>query len=860
MRAAVITRLSVLIGLTATIALAAAWASPREGEATTFNPFFGPSDFYRLSSTAPGANSDVQAQFNLFEPNSNHAPLGSINFADSDLSIADSAAIPGVGAYIGEMSSVAVMGLANEACNSQVPVTFNLVEASVDTAALPIDTPPGDGNPATSNDNLLVNDSGGFNIGETMLVYDGASGTDPLGVRADGLAINEIQVDSEQMLITAANLATNTYTVTRGWNGTVEANHADNAIIRKVNVIYPSGPAIQLLPNLAEDDGNLDNIGSVEFADFAGDQVADGAEAVPSFVRDMLDPNRDADDGGAIQARARYFGLNFVAGTRVMLFQLVVADPGALTALPNLDWATAAWGYPIITVSNDPLGPISNTAMSDLCNFSSNTRLFGVPHDNACTGASPPGPCTGIGGGFTLKLAVDGGCPATSSTNPNECGLAGQANGICPVTTCPRQTNPGTAQTLRFYQYAVSQRDYDNDGHEDILDTCHSDPNSNWDPRWFNILSGGDADGDGLPTPCDPNDVPDAAESGAQCANALDDDGDGRVNDGCPQQSGNSETAAQCFNAVDDDSDGFVNDGCPTSSFNNDEDLDGWQNRIDSCPTTADAGPGGGAGIIPNTFMWDQDVPAGQPVPDGGPHADEIAPACDVAGESCSGCPVLTPTGANGHYHATAASQTICIGAATSDCDGVADADGDGVVNARDTCTNGANPPPTFPGPNGADTLSANANAGTNSIQVVSAAGFFQGSQIVIGGPDQHETLRYITGVNGNQIQFQDDTTPPVLFEQSLTFSHSMGENVTQVMFAQSLRDLNNDGFTDISDIALLTGVFGSQGGDPANDGVGDSGVPGYQGRYDLDYNNFVDSADIARLTGIFGAACGPPP
>ena len=47
-----------------------------------------------------------------------------------------------------------------------------------------------------------MNDPGGFNIGETTLVYDGASGTDPLGVRADGRAINEIQVDSEQMLIT----------------------------------------------------------------------------------------------------------------------------------------------------------------------------------------------------------------------------------------------------------------------------------------------------------------------------------------------------------------------------------------------------------------------------------------------------------------------------------------------------------------------------------------------------------------------------------------------------------------------------------------------------------------------------------
>ena len=121
--------------------------------------------------------------------------------------------------------------------------------------------------------------------------------------------------------------------------------------------------------------------------------------------------------------------------------------------------------------------------MSDFCNFSSNTRLFGISHDNACTGASPPVACTGIGGGFTFRLAVDGGgpvggagnCPSPGTT-PNECGSL-------------RQMNPASAQALRFYQYAVSQRDYDNDGHENILDTCHSDSNPNWDPRAFNQLS-----------------------------------------------------------------------------------------------------------------------------------------------------------------------------------------------------------------------------------------------------------------------------------------------------------------------------------------------------------------------------------
>jgi hypothetical protein len=52
------------------------------------------------------------------------------------------------------------------------------------------------------------------------------------------------------------------------------------------------------------------------------------------------------------------------------------------------------------------------------------------------------------------------------------------------------------------------------------------------------------------------------AETGAQCANSIDDDGDGVINDGCAA-SGAAETGAHCSNNTDDDGDGAVNDGCP---------------------------------------------------------------------------------------------------------------------------------------------------------------------------------------------------------------------------------------------------------------------------------------------------------
>jgi len=56
------------------------------------------------------------------------------------------------------------------------------------------------------------------------------------------------------------------------------------------------------------------------------------------------------------------------------------------------------------------------------------------------------------------------------------------------------------------------------------------------------------------------------AETLAACNNAVDDDGDGVVNEGCPALYG-SEGGAQCKNALDDDNDGVVNDGCPSSEY-----------------------------------------------------------------------------------------------------------------------------------------------------------------------------------------------------------------------------------------------------------------------------------------------------
>jgi len=59
---------------------------------------------------------------------------------------------------------------------------------------------------------------------------------------------------------------------------------------------------------------------------------------------------------------------------------------------------------------------------------------------------------------------------------------------------------------------------------------------------------------------------PDTAESGADCTDAVDDDLDGLVNDGCPAD-GAAESGADCADAIDNDTDGDINDGCPVPAL-----------------------------------------------------------------------------------------------------------------------------------------------------------------------------------------------------------------------------------------------------------------------------------------------------
>ena len=126
----------------------------------------------------------------------------------------------------------------------------------------------------------------------------------------------------------------------------------------------------------------------------------------------------------------------------------------------------------------------------------------------------------------------------------------------------------------------------DNDGDGRINDGC---PASGAAEAGSNCTNATDNDGDGFI-----NDGCGAFDPPETCGDALDNEGDGYFNDGCPTDA--PETGAQCLNNVNDDVDNLINDGCPAngpaesgSGCANAVDDDGDTLVNDGCPTGSEA-------------------------------------------------------------------------------------------------------------------------------------------------------------------------------------------------------------------------------------------------------------------------------
>ncbi len=171
----------------------------------------------------------------------------------------------------------------------------------------------------------------------------------------------------------------------------------------------------------------------------------------------------------------------------------------------------------------------------------------------------------------------------------------------------------------------------------------------------------------------------DAPVAEAACADAADNDGDTRVNDGCPQGAGAAEGAGVCAEAspaprsADNDFDSKINDGC--AAVGAAETGIQCANNIDDDLGDAVEHPG-------TPRVNDGCTAVGGRPEVGAECQNKIADAADVDALINDGCPRAGGGAANGHYHADAPAAAYCIpdpdGADDSDNNGNSDNDGDG--------------------------------------------------------------------------------------------------------------------------------------------------------------------------------------
>jgi hypothetical protein len=406
----------------------------------------------------------------------------------------------------------------------------------------------------------------------------------------------------------------------------------------------------------------------------------------PSYLNVVFDPDTPFGPLPPVQPLARYSGGQIVVGTSVILTNQFFA-PGALAAFapphPYYDMSGTALGYTTVSVLQDTTVEAAPTSITDFCTpLELTATTFGVSRLNPCNGgASGPNP------------------------NPGVCNNDAVINNPTPgiPTGRTRATNPTTAGTYYYGAYQFSQRDSDGDGLENAFDTCPYAANIDGDPR---TQAGPDTDM--LDSVCDPgpntnnnNQDGDSADNGAPWPNAGDNcplvanpsnheneteqlehvrrPRGGPATDSLGDECDGSETGAQCSNAVDDDGDGLVNDGCPavgsataetictfTTSGEMDNDFDGYPN--DGCPAVG--APETGA-QCENYIDDDGDGAAndGCPARGGAEHGCLNSTDDDKDGAVNDGCPSSTDV-ANGHYHTDWDLAPVCVGGTDVDGDG----------------------------------------------------------------------------------------------------------------------------------------------------------------------------------------------
>ena len=336
----------------------------------------------------------------------------------------------------------------------------------------------------------------------------------------------------------------------------------------------PLFPAFQFLD--ATTDRSATTTFGEQFDDDDSNGIPNGAQLYPDYLaRILVDENENP-----LQLRARLYAQTVVVGIDVSL-NFAIFEPGINLRGTQLD---PALGFPSVTVLQalgDPALEPELQPITDFCSpLTTSTRTFGLTKDNP-------------------------------NTTANEAGTV-------------FRTNPAAGK-YNFSTFAVSQRDADNDGIENALDTCPFSADPSFDPRrnTADPSYAGDDDKDGIPNSCDP--------TPNQNLNLGDHDQDGYLNrgDNCPLvQNGlvpGTSVIVGPNNQLDTDSDG-LGDVCDPNQTTDDGHL---HETCVSSQVTIGAGGPAPSGEIPISDTTCPPASAGGPPPP--PPPGNNAPTCGGA-------------------------------------------------------------------------------------------------------------------------------------------------------------------------------------------------------------------------------------
>jgi hypothetical protein len=651
-----------------------------------------------LTSSTPMANSNSFAPFNVLKA----SPLinqDNANFAKLDTSLAPPGFNPVLdsqipdGAKVGQVSFTATLGLINGPCNSPVSGTIEVMDSTTNT----YDTADFKG----TGVRLLFDDDGigAVTAEDTNDVPTYADDYpsflnqlfDPDGIGATPPIRPRFRYSGHvQVLNGAPPTILNLVGFNPGDLATLPLPEAAlNDEFGYINFVILNDPTAAAAPSTITDfcatDSNTDLLGLT-----SGQlQIIDPAGPAPNFQPEInafvIQCGNSVDNDADTVADDGCFTLNTGVNAGIVRVESPAAGTGIYGGSTHV---YRALGQSFRDHDGDR---ISNDV--DSCPF----NVDAVP------------PVDGDSDGLFATCDPNDGAPSAVAPSPD--GVDNDGDTV--NSEDPVNNNDDDGDTLLDEDGNCSGTsglpDQDQDCYANRGDNCSLLANDNSDLDGT-IPAGSPADGgpqtDSLGDTCDPS--PPAGESGAGCAAGNTADNapvDGRVNDGCPQVGTRPETGVECQNAINDDGDAsvttaVVNDGCPPAgggtqngvyhsaivlAYNciggTDTDGDGVCNAEETLLGSIASGGGAAAstpeyyGLAYSPVTVTGDVcsnrteypsPAGTAIDDDG---DTLANAADTGpGATCGSDPV--------------------VGSG-------ADSDSDGVANTSDNCSSAYNPTQT---------------------------------------------------------------------------------------------------------------------------------------------------------------------